>query len=81
VGDGEHLDAPCKARRDVVDGLRKPDVAESFARLTLEPMIGSPADAARFFAEETNTVGQGDCRGAHQDGVRRAAGAITRGRQ
>ncbi len=39
-----------RINRDVVDGLRKPDVAESLARLTLEPMIGSPADAARFFA-------------------------------
>jgi tripartite-type tricarboxylate transporter receptor subunit TctC len=47
-----------KVNRDVVDGLRKPDVAESLARLTLEPMIGSPADAAKFFAEETRLWGK-----------------------
>jgi tripartite-type tricarboxylate transporter receptor subunit TctC len=47
-----------KINRDVVEGLRRPDVAESLARLTLEPMIGSPADAARFFAEETKLWGK-----------------------
>ena len=47
-----------KINRDVVDGLRQPDVAASLARLTLEPMIGSPADAARFFAEETRLWGK-----------------------
>jgi tripartite-type tricarboxylate transporter receptor subunit TctC len=47
-----------KINRDVVDGLKRPDVAESLARLTLEPMIGSPADAARFFAEETRLWGK-----------------------
>jgi tripartite-type tricarboxylate transporter receptor subunit TctC len=46
-----------KINRAVVDGLREPQVAESLARLTLEPMIGSPADAARFFAEETRLWG------------------------
>jgi tripartite-type tricarboxylate transporter receptor subunit TctC len=47
-----------KVNRDVVDGLNKPDVAKSLARLTLEPMIGSPADAARFFAQETELWGK-----------------------
>jgi len=47
-----------KINRDVVDGLRRPDVAEGLARLTLEPMIGSPADAAKFFAEETRLWGK-----------------------
>jgi tripartite-type tricarboxylate transporter receptor subunit TctC len=47
-----------KVNRDVVDGLNKPAVAESLARLTLEPMIGSPAAAARFFAEETELWGK-----------------------
>ena len=47
-----------KINRDVVDGLKRPDVAESLARLTLEAMIGSPADAARFFAEETRLWGK-----------------------
>ncbi len=43
---------------DVVAILRRPEVAESLARLTLEPMIGSPADASRFFAEETKLWGE-----------------------
>jgi tripartite-type tricarboxylate transporter receptor subunit TctC len=47
-----------KVNRDIVDGLRKPEIAERLARLTLEPMIGSPADAARFFAEETRLWGK-----------------------
>jgi tripartite-type tricarboxylate transporter receptor subunit TctC len=47
-----------KVNRDVVDGLNKPDVAENLARLTLEPMIGSPADAARFFAQEAELWGK-----------------------
>jgi tripartite-type tricarboxylate transporter receptor subunit TctC len=47
-----------KINRDVVDALRRPEVAESLARLTLEPMIGTPADAAKFFAEETRLWGK-----------------------
>jgi tripartite-type tricarboxylate transporter receptor subunit TctC len=47
-----------KVNRDVVDSLNKPAVAESLARLTLEPMIGSPADATRFFAQETELWGK-----------------------
>jgi tripartite-type tricarboxylate transporter receptor subunit TctC len=47
-----------KINRDVVDALRSPDVAERLARLTLEPMIGSRADATRFFAEETRLWGK-----------------------
>jgi tripartite-type tricarboxylate transporter receptor subunit TctC len=47
-----------KVNRDVVDGLNKPAVAQSLARLTLEPMIGSPADAAKFFAEERELWGK-----------------------
>jgi tripartite-type tricarboxylate transporter receptor subunit TctC len=43
---------------DVVASLRQPEVAESLAKLTLEPMIGSPADATRFFAEETRLWGK-----------------------
>jgi len=46
-----------KVNHDVVDALRTPDVAERLARLTLEPMIGSRADATRFFAEETRLWG------------------------
>src|SRR5258708_7924804 len=43
---------------DVVAGLRRPEVAQSLSGLTLEPMLGSPADAARFFAEETRLWGK-----------------------
>jgi tripartite-type tricarboxylate transporter receptor subunit TctC len=42
-----------RINRDVVNGLRRPDIAENLARLTLEPMTGTPADVAKFFAEET----------------------------
>jgi tripartite-type tricarboxylate transporter receptor subunit TctC len=47
-----------KINHDVVDSLTQPDVAEKLRRLTLEPMLGSPADAARFFAEETALWGK-----------------------
>jgi tripartite-type tricarboxylate transporter receptor subunit TctC len=47
-----------KINHDVVAALRSPEVAERLARLTLEPMIGSRADAARFFAEETRLWGK-----------------------
>jgi tripartite-type tricarboxylate transporter receptor subunit TctC len=43
---------------DVVASLRQPEVAQSLAGLTLEPMIGSPADATRFFGEETRLWGK-----------------------
>ena len=43
---------------DVVANLKRPDVAESLAKLTLEPMIGSPADATAFFVEETRLWGK-----------------------
>jgi tripartite-type tricarboxylate transporter receptor subunit TctC len=42
---------------DVVAILKRPEVAESLAGLSLEPMIGSPADATRFFGEETRLWG------------------------
>jgi tripartite-type tricarboxylate transporter receptor subunit TctC len=44
--------------RDVVDILRRPEVDATLQRLTLEPMIGSPADAEKFFAEETAQWGR-----------------------
>jgi tripartite-type tricarboxylate transporter receptor subunit TctC len=47
-----------KINHDVVVALKRGDVTESFARLTLEPMPGSPADATRFFAEETALWGK-----------------------
>jgi tripartite-type tricarboxylate transporter receptor subunit TctC len=47
-----------KINRDVVEILKRPDVGEKLQRLTLEPMPGTPADAARFFAEETALWGR-----------------------
>jgi tripartite-type tricarboxylate transporter receptor subunit TctC len=43
---------------EVVASLTRPEVAESLAGLTLEAIIGSPADATRFFAEETRLWGK-----------------------
>ena len=42
-----------RINRDVVDILRRPAVSAKLRDLRLDPMIGTPADAARFFAEET----------------------------
>jgi tripartite-type tricarboxylate transporter receptor subunit TctC len=47
-----------KINRDVAESLNRPEVSEKLQRLTLEPMPGSPADAARFFAEETALWGK-----------------------
>jgi tripartite-type tricarboxylate transporter receptor subunit TctC len=42
-----------KINRDVVEILRKPEITEKISALRLEPMGGTPADAAKFIAEET----------------------------
>jgi len=42
-----------KINRDIEDSLKQPDVAEKLARIGLETMLGTPADATRFFEEET----------------------------
>jgi tripartite-type tricarboxylate transporter receptor subunit TctC len=47
-----------KINRDVVEGLRRPEVKETLRRMALEPLIGTPADAAKFFAEETALWGK-----------------------
>jgi tripartite-type tricarboxylate transporter receptor subunit TctC len=47
-----------KINRDVVDTLRRPEVNATLQRLMLEPMIGSPADAGKFFAEEATRWGR-----------------------
>ena len=47
-----------KINRDVVEGLQRPEVKDKLQKLTLEPLIGTPADAARFFAEETALWGK-----------------------
>jgi tripartite-type tricarboxylate transporter receptor subunit TctC len=47
-----------RVNRDVAEVLKAPDVSERLNQLTLEPMLGTPADAARFFAEETELWGR-----------------------
>ena len=47
-----------KINRDVIEGLRRPDVREKLQKMMLEPLIGAPADAAKFFAEETALWGK-----------------------
>ncbi len=47
-----------KINRDVVEGLQRPDVKDKLQKLTLEPIAGTPADAVRFFAEETALWGK-----------------------
>ncbi len=54
-----HLPAALAARinRDVVDILKQPAANAKLRNLRLDPMIGTPEDAARFFAEETKLWG------------------------
>ena len=47
-----------KINQDVNESLKKPEIADRLQKLTLEPMLGSPADAAKFFAEETQLWGR-----------------------
>jgi tripartite-type tricarboxylate transporter receptor subunit TctC len=47
-----------KVNRDVVASLKRPEVAKRLDTLSLEPMIGTSADAANFFAEETRLWGK-----------------------
>jgi len=47
-----------RINRDVVDILRRPTVGAKLRDLRLDPMIGTPTDAARFFAEETELWGK-----------------------
>jgi len=47
-----------RINRDVVDILQRPAVSAKLRDLRLDPMIGTPADAAKFFAEETDLWGK-----------------------
>ena len=47
-----------KINRDVVDILQKPGISGKLHDLRLDPMPGTPADAARFFADETQLWGK-----------------------
>ena len=46
-----------KINRDIVEILKTPEIDKRLRELRLDPMIGSPADAAKFFAEETSLWG------------------------
>ncbi len=46
-------DLAARINRDVVEILRRSDVDKRLRGFNLDPMIGSPADAAHFFADET----------------------------
>jgi tripartite-type tricarboxylate transporter receptor subunit TctC len=47
-----------KLNRDVAESLKRPEVARRLDTLSLEPMIGTPGDAANFFTEETRLWGK-----------------------
>ena len=47
-----------KVNRDVVEALKRPEVGKRLDTLSLEPMIGTPADATNFLAEETRLWGK-----------------------
>jgi len=47
-----------KINRDVVAILQKPEISNKLRSLRLEPMIGTSADAAKFFADETQLWGR-----------------------
>jgi tripartite-type tricarboxylate transporter receptor subunit TctC len=47
-----------RINRDVVDILQRPAVSAKLRDLRLDPMIGTAADAAKFFAEETELWGK-----------------------
>jgi tripartite-type tricarboxylate transporter receptor subunit TctC len=47
-----------KINRDVADSLQRPEVGDKLQKLMLDPMFGSPADAKRFFTDETELWGK-----------------------
>ena len=47
-----------KIDKDVVAVLQRPEIADKLHALRLEPMAGTPADAAAFFASETRLWGR-----------------------
>jgi tripartite-type tricarboxylate transporter receptor subunit TctC len=47
-----------KINKDVVAVLQKPEINEKLRAIRLEPMGGTPADAAAFFASETQLWGR-----------------------
>ncbi len=47
-----------RINQDVNASLARPEVSERLKNLSLEPMLGTPADATKFFAEETALWGR-----------------------
>jgi|SRR5271170_655829 len=47
-----------KINADVAEILQKPDIKDKLRSLRLDPMGGTPADAAKFFAGETELWGK-----------------------
>ena len=47
-----------KINADVVAILKKPEIDQKLKTLRLDPMGGTPADAAKFFADETQLWGR-----------------------
>jgi tripartite-type tricarboxylate transporter receptor subunit TctC len=55
---GMPAELAARINRDVNESLTRPDMTERLQKLTLEPMPGTPADAAKFFVEETALWGR-----------------------
>jgi tripartite-type tricarboxylate transporter receptor subunit TctC len=47
-----------RINRDINESLTRPEISERLQKLSLEPMPGTPADAAQFFVEETALWGR-----------------------
>jgi tripartite-type tricarboxylate transporter receptor subunit TctC len=47
-----------RINRDINDSLTRPELSERLQKLSLEPMPGTPADATKFFVEETALWGR-----------------------
>jgi tripartite-type tricarboxylate transporter receptor subunit TctC len=47
-----------KINQDINESLTRPEISERLQKLALEPMLGTPADAAKFFVEETALWGR-----------------------
>jgi tripartite-type tricarboxylate transporter receptor subunit TctC len=47
-----------RINRDINESLTRPETSERLQKLSLEPMPGTPADAAKFFVEETALWGR-----------------------
>jgi tripartite-type tricarboxylate transporter receptor subunit TctC len=47
-----------RINRDINESLTRPEISERLQKLSLEPMPGTPAEAAKFFVEETALWGR-----------------------